>query len=321
MSGTPTTSLPRFVAQRALLAVPVLAVIAVLTFTLSRLAPGTPATLMLGEGASEEQVRHLTERWGLDEPIYIQFGLWLRNLLQGDLGESIRFGGPVLEMIGQHIGPTISIALLGLLIVIVIGIPFGLLAGHFRGTVLDRGLMGSTFVGMSVPEFWLAMLLVLGGGVHLGWFPVSGYTSPGESITGWLMAIILPAIALSIDQVALVARMVRDSVVTTSNEPWVTSLRARGLASSSVVGRHQLKSALVTAITVIGNAFGGFITAAVVVEIVFNISGFGWLTVEAALQRDYPLLLGVVLVAAFAYVLVNLVVDALYAVIDPRIRA
>ncbi|SMY01252.1 Binding-protein-dependent transport system inner membrane component [Brevibacterium linens] len=208
-----------------------------------------------------------------------------------------------------------------MIIVIALGIPFGLLAGRFRGSLLDRFLMGSTFVGMSLPEFWVAMMLILGFSVHLGWFPVSGYIWPAESIPGWLAAIVLPSIALAIDQLALVARLVRDSVISTARMPWVTSLRARGLSDLSVVGLHQFKSAAVTSITVLGNSFAGFLTAAVVVEMVFNIPGFGWLTVQAALQRDYPLLQGAVLIAAAGYVLVNLVVDALYAVIDPRIRA
>ncbi|MGO1973350.1 MAG: ABC transporter permease [Propionibacteriaceae bacterium] len=317
----PQASLLRFVARRLFSIIPVLAVIAVTTFALSRLAPGNPANLMLGEGATEEQIAHLTEQWGFDEPVLVQLGLWLGNVVRGDLGESIRFGGSVSSVVLEHIGPTLSLALLAMIIVVGLGIPFGLIAGRYRGSRLDRLLMGATFVGMSLPEFWVAMLLVLGFSVHLGWFPVSGYVWPSESLTGWLAAIILPAIALSIDQLALVARLVRDSVIGTSSQPWVTSLRARGLSEVSVVGKHQFKSAAVTAITVLGNSFAGLLTAAVVVEMVFNIPGFGWLTVQAALQRDYPLLQGAVLLAATAYVLVNLLVDALYAVIDPRIRA
>lgn len=316
-----SASLLRFVARRLFSIIPVLAVIAVTTFALSRLAPGNPAILMLGEGATEEQIAHLTEQWGFDKPVLVQLGLWLGHLVQGDLGQSVRFGGPVSTVVLEHIGPTLSLAVLAMIIVIGLGIPFGLIAGRYRGSKLDRALMGTTFVGMSLPEFWVAMLLVLGFSVHLGWFPVSGYVWPSESVIGWLAAIILPGIALSIDQLALVARLVRDSVIGTSGQPWVTSLRARGLSEVSVVGKHQFKSAAVTAITVLGNSFAGFLTAAVVVEMVFNIPGFGWLTVQAALQRDYPLLQGAVLLAATAYVLVNLLVDTLYAVIDPRIRA
>lgn len=314
------TSMLGFVARRLISVIPVLAVIAIIAFTLSRLAPGSPAELMLGEGASQEQIDHLTAQWGLDQPVFAQLGLWLWGLLRGDFGESIHFSAPVLQVIGDHIGPTLSIAALAMIIVIVIGIPFGLIAGRHRGSILDRSLMGTTFIGMSLPEFWVAMMLVLAFGFHLGWFPVSGYVWPAESLIGWLAAITLPAIALSIDQLALVARLVRDSVISTAPLSWVTSLRARGLSDVSVVGVHQFKSASVTAITVMGNSFAGFLTAAVVVEMVFNIPGFGWLTVQAALQRDYPLLQGAVLVAAAGYVLVNLVVDALYAVLDPRLR-
>lgn len=276
---------------------------------------------MLGDGASEDQIEQLTAKWGLDQPLLTQFGSWIANLLRGDLGESIRFSSSVASVLADHVGPTLSISLVALIIVIGIGIPLGLIAGRFKGSLLDRGLMGSTFVGMSLPEFWVAMLLVAFFAVKLGWLPISGYVDPRVSVTGWLAAIILPGIALSIDNLALLARMVRDSVITTSAEPWVTSLRARGLSEFSVVGRHQLKSASVTALTVIGNSFAGFLTAAVAVETVFNIPGFGWLTVQAALQRDYPLLEGAVLAAACTYIVGNLGVDALYAVIDPRIRS
>jgi peptide/nickel transport system permease protein len=314
-------SLGRFVVRRTVLLVPVLVVIAVFTFALAHLAPSGPADLLLGEGASAEQVAHLNAQWGLDQPLLTQFGLWAANILHGDLGESIRFGEPVLQVIGSHLGPTLSIAGLALLIVVAIGIPLGLVAGYRRGSVADRLLMGLAFLGVSLPEFWVAMLLVLGFGVHFGLFPISGYVAPADSPALWIATITLPAIALAIDQIALLARMVRDSVITTSGEAWVTSLRSRGLGDRAIVGKHQLKSAAVAAITVIGNSFAGFLTGAVVVEIVFNIQGFGWLTVQSALQRDYQVLQGAVLLAAIAYVAVNLLVDLLYAVIDPRIRA
>ncbi|MGW2512152.1 ABC transporter permease [Streptomyces scopuliridis] len=317
----PQGSLRRFVARRLVLALPVLAIIAITTFAASRLAPGNPAALLLGDGASEAQIHRMSEKWGLDEPLYTQFGSWLSNLAHGDLGESLRFAHPVTQVLSEHIGPTLSISLLALVIVIGVGIPLGLIAGRFRGSTLDRVLMGSTFIGMSLPEFWLAMLLVAFFAVQMGWFPVSGYVDPTVSVTGWLTAIILPAIALAIDHLALLARMVRDSVISTSAEPWVTSLRARGLSDAVVVGRHQLKSASVTALTVIGNSIAGLLVGAVAVETVFNIPGFGWMTVQAALQRDYPLLQWAVLASAFTYVIGNLCVDALYAVIDPRIRA
>lgn len=313
-------SMAGFVGRRALMVLPVLAVVALVTFLLSRLVPGGPAALLLGEGASREQIDRLNAEWGLDEPALVQLGQWFVQLLHGDLGRSIWFDAPVTGIILGHIGPTLSIALLSVVISVGIGIPIGLIAGHRRGSLLDRGLMSLSYVGVSLPEFWVAMLLVLAFGVHLGILPVSGYVSPATSVGGWLASIVLPGIALAVDQVALLSRMVRDSVTNTSGQHWVVSLRARGLRTRAIVGKHQLKSASVAAVTVIGNSFGGLITAAVVVEIVFNIQGFGWLAVQAALQRDYPVMQGTVLVAATAYVLVNLVVDATYAVLDPRIR-
>ncbi|WP_457256571.1 ABC transporter permease [Pedococcus sp. P5_B7] len=311
----------RFLTRRLLLAMPVLAVIAVTTFVSSRLIPGNPAVVMLGRDATKEQIAQLTKQWGLDQPIVVQFGSWLSHLLQGDLGVSNTFNMPVTTVLLDHIGPTLGISFLSMAIVLGLGPVLGLIAGRFKGSLLDRMLMGSTFVGISLPEFWVAMLLVALFASRLGWFPVSGYVDPTTSFTGWLACITLPAIALTIDSFALLARMVRDSVITTSVEPWVTSLRARGLSERVVVGRHQFKSASVTALTVIGNSFAGFLVGAVAVEVIFNIPGFGWLTVQAALQRDFPLLQGAVLTAAIFYVVGNLFVDALYAVIDPRIRA
>ncbi len=316
-----SSSLGRFMLWRTALVAPVVAVIGLLTFALARMAPGDPARLMLGEGASEDQVAHLNEQLGLDRSLPVQLWRWVASLVQGDFGESIRFDDPVSQVVLHHIWPTLSISVIALLIMTLIGIPLGLIAGHRRGSRLDRGLMMLTFIGMSLPEFWVGMMLVLVFAVGLEVLPVSGYVGPGVSVSLWFSAIILPGIAMAIDQIALISRMVRDSVISTTAEPWVTSLHARGLRPRSILGKHQLKSASVAAITVIGNAFAGFITAAVVVEIVFNIHGFGWLIVQAAQERDYPLLQGAVIFAAVSYVLVNLLVDMCYAVLDPRIRA
>lgn len=318
MSGR--NSVSGYVGRRSLHAVPVLAVIALVTFLLSRLVPGDPAVAQLGEGATQAQIDQLNAQWGLDQSVPTQLWHWAVNLVQGDLGNSIWFNAPVGEVLVGHIGPTLSIAILSVVISVAVGVPVGLLAGHKPGSLLDRGLMAVAFVGVSLPEFWIAMLLVLAFGVHLDLLPVSGYVEPSTSLSGWMGSIMLPAVALAVDQVALLSRMVRDAVIRTNAEPWVTSLRARGLSARTIVGKHQLKSASIAAITVIGNSLGGLITAAVAVEIVFNIQGFGWLAVQAALQRDYPLMQGTVLVAAAAYVVVNLVVDAMYAVLDPRIR-
>ncbi|OWT56882.1 ABC transporter permease [Candidimonas nitroreducens] len=313
-------SITRYLAYRVTAVIPVIVVIGLLTFTLSRLAPGNPIELMLGDGASQQQVAELEAQWGLRGSLGSQLWHWCANMLHGNFGKSIFFDAPVGHVIVQHIWPTLSISGLALVIMIAIGIPLGLIAGHRRDTVQDKFLMSLSFLGMSLPEFWVGMVLVLIFAVHLGLLPVSGYVAPDVSLSGWLHSILLPGIALAVDQLALVARIVRDSVISTSEEPWVTSLYARGLKPRTILFRHQLKSSLVAAITVIGNAFAGFITAAVVVEIVFNIPGFGWLITQAAQRRDYPLLQGAVLLAAVSYVVVNLLVDMLYAAIDPRIR-
>lgn len=314
-------SMSRFLVRRLLLVVPIIGIVGVVTFGLSRLAPGDPAQVFLGEGATPEQVARLRGEWGLDEPLPVQFSIWAWNMLKGDLGDSLRFRSPVIEVVGQHLGPTISIIGLAVLLIVAVGVPAGLAAARWRGTWIDRSSMSLAFAGVSVPEFWLGMLLTLVFAVGLGLFPVSGYVPVGVSFSGWLSSIVLPSVALALGQIGLLARMVRDSVINTSNEQWVVALRARGVSEASILLKHALKSAAVPALTVIGNSMAALITGAVVVEAVFNIHGIGWLTVNSTLQRDYPLVQGTVLLAALGYVLINLTIDALYAVVDPRIRA
>jgi peptide/nickel transport system permease protein len=310
----------KFVAKRLLLAIPTVLLVGVITFTLSRLAPGDPARVFLGPGASPEAIELLRDQWRLDDPLPAQLIAWLSNLFRGDLGESLRFNEPVADVFWRHVGPTASIIAFAIILMVSIGVPLGLAAARWKGSWIDKGSMSLAFAAVAVPEFWLGMLLVIVFAVQLGWFPVSGYVPPTGDIGAWIVTIILPSVALALGQIGLLARMVRDSVITAGREQWVTSLRARGLGEASIFMKHLMKSATIPAITVIGTSMAALITGAVVIETVFNIRGVGWLTINSTMQRDYALVQGTVFMAAVAYVLINLVIDALYAVIDPRIR-
>lgn len=310
----------RYFTRRIALLIPVLAVVSLVTFALVRLAPGDPALLFLGLGATDEQVEALREDWGLDQAMPLQFAAWVGRALKGDLGDSLRFGQPVTEVLANHVGPTLSIVGVAMLLTVIVGITLGLLAGRYRGSLLDRVTMGGAFLGVSIPEFWVGLLLLMVFASWMAIFPMSGYVRPGKSLGAWLFSIALPSITLALSQIALLARTIRDSVITSASEPWVLSLHARGISWRRITGIHQLKSALIPAITVIGNSIGVLITGAVVVEVVFNIRGLGWLTVNSTLQRDYPLVQGAILLSAVAYAVINVVVDYFYFVIDPRIR-
>ncbi len=309
-----------FVLRRLLATVPVLLTVALLVFLMLRLTPGDPAAIMAGENATAAQIAEIRAKLGLDQPILVQFAIWLGKVLRGDLGESFFFKMPVATLIGQRIGPTIALATTTILLTVVIAVPLGTLAAWRHGTLLDRFVMGFSVLGFSVPVFVLGYALIYVFAIQLQWLPVQGYRPLSAGLGPFLTQLALPSCALAVIYVALVARITRAALLEVLGEDHVRTARAKGLAESAVLLRHGLRNAAVPIVTVIGLGVALLIGGVVVTESVFNIPGLGRLTVDAVLARDYPTIQGVILVFSGMYVLLNLVIDILYTFLDPRIR-
>jgi peptide/nickel transport system permease protein len=309
-----------FIARRLVSTIPVLLIVAVLVFALLRLTPGDPAAIMAGDAANAEQIEKIRAGLGLDRPIVVQFGLWLGKIVRGDLGESFYFRIKVADLIGQRLEPTLALATLTILIAVVVSVPLGVVAAWRFGGWFDRALMGFSVMGFSVPVFVLAYMLIWFVSLKLGWLPVQGYARISEGFFTFLRHLILPAITLSVIYIALIARVTRASVLEALGEDYIRTARAKGLPEVRVLMRHALANAAVPIATVIGIGVAILIGGVVVTESVYAIPGLGRLTVDAVLARDFPTIQGVILFFSFVYVLVNLLIDLSYVVLDPRIR-
>jgi peptide/nickel transport system permease protein len=309
-----------YLIRRILAAIPVMGVVAVFVFLLLRLTPGDPAAIIAGDNASPEQLDRIRAQLGLNEPLYTQFFHWVWRLLHGDLGTSLISNVPVLQMVNQRIEPSLSIALCVMLLSIVIAIPLGVIAAWKHGTWIDRFVMALSVVGFSVPVFVIGYVLVQVFAIELRWFPVQGFRSISRGFGPFLERITLPTIALSFVYVALIARMTRAAMLDVLGEDYVRTARAKGINEGGVLFRHALRNAAVPVITVIGTGFALLISGVVVTESVFNLPGIGRLTVDAVLARDFPVIQAMILLTSGVYVLVNLLIDLAYALLDPRIR-
>lgn len=309
-----------FLARRLLATIPVLAVVAVLVFLLLRLTPGDPAAILAGEAASPQQIEQIRKHLGLDKPIVVQFGIWVGHLVTGDLGESFYYKTTVTSLIAHRLEPTLSLALLTILVAIVVAVPLGTIAAWRFDGWFDRALMGFSVMGFSIPVFVLAYLLIWLVSLKLGWLPVQGYQRIAGGIGPWLTHLALPALTLSVVYIALIARVTRASVLEALGEDYIRTARAKGLPEAKVLIRHALANAAVPIVTVIGIGVAILIGGVVVTESVYAIPGLGRLTVDAVLARDFPTIQGVILFFSFIYVLVNLLVDVSYVFFDPRIR-
>lgn len=309
-----------YIIRRLLLAIPVMLLVAIATFLILHMTPGDPIAIMLGPEASVEQVHELREEMGLNEPILVQLGRWLGDLARGDLGESFFLHKQVTAAMLERAEPTLLLTLLALFVAIGIGIPTGVLAATRRGSPLDLSSMLVAMVGISMPTFWLGLTLIFVFGVTLRWLPVTGYRPLMDGLWENLRYLILPAVTLGVAQGALLARMTRSTMLDVLNEDYVRTARAKGLIERRVLFRHALRNALVPLVTVIGITFAGLISGAVVTEQVFSIPGVGQLLIRAVSRRDFPVVQGVVLVIAFLYVIINLVVDVIYVLLDPRVH-
>jgi peptide/nickel transport system permease protein len=309
-----------YLGRRLLSTIPVLAVVAILIFLMLRLTPGDPAAVIAGPAATTQDIVEIRGKLGLDRPILVQFATWVGGMFAGDFGESFFYKKTVAELIADRIEPTLSLAALTIVLATLIAVPLGTIAAWRQGSWIDRLVMGFSVLGFSVPVFVIGYLLIGLFSVKLGWFPVQGYQRLSEGIGGWLHRLILPAFTLAIIYVALLARMTRTSVLEVLNEDYVRTARAKGLPNRKVLMFHALRNAAVPIVTVIGIGVALLIGGVVVTESVYSIPGLGRLTVDAVLARDYPTVQAVILLFSVAYVVVNLVIDLLYTVLDPRIR-
>ena len=309
-----------YIARRVVATIPVMAVVALLVFSLLYIAPGDPATIIAGDQASPEDIERIRVSLGLDRPFLVRFGSWVWDVLQGDLGNSIFTNLPVTHMIGQRIQPTVSLMVITLVISLTFAIPLGVLAAWKQGSWIDRFAMIVSTAGFSVPVFVMGYVLAYVFALWLDWLPVQGYTPLSEGLIPWFRNLILPSIALGLIYMALIARITRATMLEVLSQDYVRTARAKGVGQRAILFVHALKNAAVPIITIVGIGFAALIGGAVVTESVFAIPGLGRLTVDAILRRDYPVIQGVVLMFSFVYVLVNLAVDLLYTLFDPRIR-
>lgn len=306
--------------RRLLTLVPVLAVVAVVVFMLIHLAPGDPAAVMAGNEASPERIQQLRHQMGLDRPLPEQFLSWVTSVLRGDLGESYFLSQPVTLSLMQRIEPTGLLTLYALVFSIVIGLPAGIIAAMNRNTWIDRLTMVTALGGVCIPSFWFGILLILLFAVSLRWLPAAGYVPFTEDPLANFRYLVMPAFSLGLQAAALLARVVRSSMLEVLREDYIRTARAKGLRERFILVRHAMPNAMIPALTIIGNSMGTLLGGAVVTEAVFNTPGVGRLVVQSVLRRDFPVIQGAVLTIAAVYVLVNLVVDIAYAVVDPRIR-
>lgn len=284
------------------------------------LTPGDPASVILGEGATEQQIEALREQLGLNLPVYEQYIHWVTGVFQGDLGASYFMEQSVMQAIIEHLKPTISLALMAEIVALLIAIPIGIAAAKRRGSITDQSLMGLSLFGMSVPSFLLGLFLMLLVGVWLRWLPVAGYQPLSAGLWNHLQYLIMPAIALGGMQAALIARMTRSSMLEVLNTNFIKTARSKGVKERNIVYKHALRNAFLPILTVIGQTFGTLVAGAVVTETIFNIPGIGQLIINSVERRDFAVIQGVVLFVTFAYVFINLIIDLLYGVIDPRVR-
>lgn len=310
-----------YIIRRLVGAVLVMLAVATLVFFMIRLVPGDPIAAMLADAGSPEAREAMIRRLGLDQPVIVQFFYWFGNMLTGDLGNSI-YGSnqPVTTILMQALPKTLSLALISFLIAIIIAIPAGIIAATRKNSAADFGVSLFAFLGLSMPDFWLAIILIIVFAANLQWLPAIGYVPLADGFWPWLSHLILPSIAIGTGFSAIIARMIRSSMLEVMQADYMRTAASKGLTQRVVLMRHAFPNALIPVITVIGIAFALLISGAVVVENVFSIKGLGRVLIQGIQNRDYPVVQGAVLLISAFFVLTNLVVDLLYAVIDPRIR-
>lgn len=308
-----------YILKRLLLAIPTLLIVALIVFFLVRLIPGDPAQVMLGEGASPAAIASLHAKLGLDKPVPVQFVTWLGHALRGDLGTSSITGQPVGALILSRFQLTAIVVLISVALATLIAVSSGMLAAWKRDSRIDLAVMGAASLVLAVPSFWLGLMLLLLFGVTLHWLPVVGYVPFSESPTGAILYLILPIVTLTISESGVLTRMMRSSAIDVLRLDYVTHARAKGLSERAVLARHVFPNAFAPTLTLVGLTLGRLFGGIVVIETVFTLPGLGRLMVDSVLSRDYPVVQGCLLFTAVLYVLVNLIVDLLYPLFDPRV--
>jgi peptide/nickel transport system permease protein len=309
-----------FLLRRGLATVPVLMIVAVIVFLLLRMTPGDPAAAIAGDAASALDIERIRAQLGLNDSIANQFVTWLGHVVRGDLGYSFFYKMSVTQLIGQRLEPTLSVAAVTVVLTVLIAVPLGVLAASRRGGRLDRFIMGASVLGFSVPVFVAGYLMIWLFSMQLGWLPSQGYSRIADGVGPWLRNLVLPCITLAVTYAALIARVTRAAVSEALTEDYVRTARAKGISQRRMLMRHALANAAVPIVTIVGLSVAGLIGGVVVTETIYAIPGLGQLTVDAVLSRDYPLIQGITLFFSLVYVVVNLLVDLSYLLLDPRIR-
>jgi peptide/nickel transport system permease protein len=308
------------VIRRILATIPVMLVVALVVFLLLHLSPGDPAAIIAGENATSEDIERIRATLGLDRPLVLQFVLWIADLLRGDLGVSVYNHVPVTTLIAQRLEPTLSLAVCTMILAVSLAVPLGIVAAWKVGSWIDHAIMGLAVISFSCPVFLIGYALVFQFSRTWKWLPVQGFIPLSQGVGPYFAHLALPALALGLVYMALLARMTRSTMLEVLAEDYIRTARAKGLGAGAVLLRHALKNAAVPIVTTIGLGVALLIGGVVVTESVFAIPGIGRLTIEAVTQRDYPVIQGVILIASMVYVLINLAIDLTYSLLDPRIR-
>jgi peptide/nickel transport system permease protein len=311
----------RIVAIRLSQAVPVIFIVAVLTFMLMHLLPGDPAVIIAGRDANAEAIERIRVELGLDRPIWEQLVTWVVHLAQGNFGSSLMLNQTVLSAVAERLPVTLSLALIALVITLPVGVLLGVSAAYFRNSWIDATVMAIALIGVSVPSFWVAILSVILFSVTLGWVPSSGYAPLTTAGFGpWLLSLIQPAVVLALFQIGYLARMTRSAMLDVLDQDFIRTARAKGVSEWRTIAKHAFRNTLISVVTVIGIIVSLLIGGSVVIEQVFALPGIGRLVVQGIIARDYPLIQGTMILFGFAFVLINIAVDILYTIVDPRVR-
>ncbi|MGM0410823.1 MAG: nickel ABC transporter permease [Bacillota bacterium] len=311
----------RYIFQRIFMMIPVLILVTILIFSLIHLTPGDPALLILGQEASPEALSNLRTKLGLNQPLPVQYFNWIGDVLKGDLGESVRDNRSVSKTIFKKLPATMELAVLGILISIIISIPAGIISAVKKGSIFDYSSTLVALGGISMPSFWVGILLVYLFAVKLDILPPSGYVSPFEDLGRNLKLMILPSVSLGIRMAAVTMRMMRSSLLEVLQKDYIKTAKAKGLAKKVVIIKHGVRNSLISVLTVVGLQLSAFLGGAVITETIFSIPGFGRLVVQSIFNRDFPMLQGSILIMAVMVISVNLIVDIVYTFLDPRISA
>ncbi|MCR9194490.1 MAG: ABC transporter permease [Hyphomonas sp.] len=310
----------RYVILRCLASIPTMFLVAVTVFVLMRLVPGDPATLMVGDVTQVERIERLREEMGLNDPLLVQFIAWMGALLQGDFGTSFINGAPVLPTLLDRFAVTAQVVAISVLLAAVIAVPLGMIAAWRQNRSVDNVIVTTSIAAMSVPSFWIGLMLILVFGIELGWLPSVGYVSLTDDLTRGIMYLIMPVAALVMAELGTILRMSRAATIEVMRLDYITHARAKGLSEADVLRRHAFPNAFAPTLTIIGLTLGALLGGAAVIETVFTLPGLGRHLIDAISSRDYPVVQGVMLLVALSYILVNLITDLLYPLFDPRVR-